>query len=76
MNCEIMENQVTVKNLIKCNAMARDFILKFENLSIFYGEKLADLGPTSDPEANDGSRRNNPDILVERRVLRRSPKPL
>jgi phosphate transport system ATP-binding protein len=41
MNCELETRQEILKIPKKINIMERDVILKFENLSIFYGEKLA-----------------------------------
>ena len=41
MNCDIEKIEAVLKNGMKSEAVERDVILKIENLSIFYGEKLA-----------------------------------
>ena len=41
MNCYIDKTEAVLKNGMKSEAMERDVILKIEDLSIFYGEKLA-----------------------------------
>jgi phosphate transport system ATP-binding protein len=41
MNCDIEKTEAVLKNGMKSEAMERDVILKIEDLSIFYGEKLA-----------------------------------
>ena len=41
MKCAIEEKETIVKNAMKRKTMERDVILKFADLSIFYGEKLA-----------------------------------
>ena len=42
MKCETMENQIVLKNTMEFDIKEREVILKFENLSIFYGERIAD----------------------------------
>jgi phosphate transport system ATP-binding protein len=41
MKCDIEEKETILKNTMKRKTMEREAILKFEDLSIFYGEKLA-----------------------------------